>query len=174
MTEEPGGGRGEDLFGLCFHITVPHQMKSREELKQDRNLEAETSAEAWRSAAFCLAPHGFVQSARNSTTHNGLDPPTPITNQEMFYQILWRHCLNWGGSLLSDNSTLCQVGTNHAAYPDSTTWPQTLSLSCAFEGQVHNLPTCDPCCPSGLIATMFFYQSCVLRSKQKSPCTLLL
>jgi hypothetical protein len=34
------------LFGLHFHITVLHQMKSGKELKQGKNLETGTDAES--------------------------------------------------------------------------------------------------------------------------------
>ena len=37
--------RGKNLFGLYFSTTVYHQMKSEQELKQDRNLKAEAVAE---------------------------------------------------------------------------------------------------------------------------------
>ena len=40
------------LFGLHFHITVHHQRKSREELKEGRTLEAGADAETMRSAAY--------------------------------------------------------------------------------------------------------------------------
>jgi hypothetical protein len=36
----------KDLFGLHFHITVHHQRKLGQELKQGRNLEAGADAEA--------------------------------------------------------------------------------------------------------------------------------
>jgi hypothetical protein len=47
--------RGKDLLGLHFCIGVHHGRKPRQGLKQGRNLEA--AADAWRSAAYWLAPH---------------------------------------------------------------------------------------------------------------------
>jgi hypothetical protein len=47
----------KDLFGLYFQITIHHQRKSGQELKQDRNLEAEADAEAMEGAAYWLTPH---------------------------------------------------------------------------------------------------------------------
>jgi hypothetical protein len=44
MTKAIWGGKG--LFSLCFHITVHHQRKSGQELKQGRNLEAGADTEA--------------------------------------------------------------------------------------------------------------------------------
>jgi hypothetical protein len=43
MTKAARGGKG--LHGLYFHITVHHQRKSGQELKQYRNLKAEADAE---------------------------------------------------------------------------------------------------------------------------------
>lgn len=37
---------GKDLFGLCFIITVHHQTKPQQELKQGRKPEAGAEAEA--------------------------------------------------------------------------------------------------------------------------------
>jgi hypothetical protein len=71
----------------------------------------------WRCAAYWLAPHGLLSllsfrcqdhQPRNGTTHNGPVPPTSITKKIPYSQILRRHFLN-GGSLLSLNSSLCQV-----------------------------------------------------------------
>ena len=38
--------RRKALFALCFHITVHHERKSGQEIKQGRNLEAGAGAEA--------------------------------------------------------------------------------------------------------------------------------
>ena len=78
------GGKG--LFGLYFLITVHHQRKSGQELKQGKNLEAGVDVEAMKelltgflpvahSACFLLEP-----MIRGVPTLNGLDPPTLITN----------------------------------------------------------------------------------------------
>jgi len=42
------GGGGKDLFGLYFHIIVHHWKKSKQEIKQDRKLEAETDADTMK------------------------------------------------------------------------------------------------------------------------------
>jgi hypothetical protein len=44
MAKETSGGKG--LFSLCFHITVHHQRKAKQELEQGRNLEAGVDTEA--------------------------------------------------------------------------------------------------------------------------------
>lgn len=68
------------LFGLDFHIPVHHQRKSRQELKQGRNLEA--GADAMRSAACsaCFLYRTQDHQPRDGTTHKWLDPPLSITN----------------------------------------------------------------------------------------------
>jgi len=43
------------LFDLHFHITVHHQRRSGQELKQDRNLEAEAEAEAMITGLLLMA-----------------------------------------------------------------------------------------------------------------------
>jgi hypothetical protein len=43
MTKATWGGKG--LLGLYFHITICHEWKSGQELKQSRNLEAGADAE---------------------------------------------------------------------------------------------------------------------------------
>ena len=50
MTKASWGGKG--LFSLCFHVTVHHQRKSGQELKQGRNLEAGADTEAKKR--YCL------------------------------------------------------------------------------------------------------------------------
>jgi hypothetical protein len=50
---------------------------------------------------------------RDVTSHNGTNPPLIITSllEKMLYSwISWRHFLK-GGSILCDNSSLCQVDT---------------------------------------------------------------
>lgn len=44
-------GRGKGLFGLHFHITIHHQRKSGQEIKQHKNVEAGADAEATESTA---------------------------------------------------------------------------------------------------------------------------
>jgi hypothetical protein len=77
------------LFSLCFPITVHHQRKSRQELKQGKNLVAGDGAEAIEGAAYWLVPHGSLtlpfhktqdHQPRDGTTHNGLGSPPSITN----------------------------------------------------------------------------------------------
>ena len=90
------------------------------EESQDRNSNREGT---WRQELItevmeecCLVvcssiacPACFLIEPRGGTTSNGLGPPLSITSYEMSYsQILWRHFLS-RGSLLSDNSRLCQV-----------------------------------------------------------------
>ena len=65
------------LFGLHFHITVHHQRKSGQELKQGRNLEAGADVETMRDTA-CSSmafeePDFFVESR---TTSAGVAPST--------------------------------------------------------------------------------------------------
>ena len=47
--------KGKDLFSLCFHISLHHQRKSGQELKQGRTLPAGPDAEAMEGAAYWLA-----------------------------------------------------------------------------------------------------------------------
>jgi hypothetical protein len=51
---------GKTLTGLQFHITVHHQRKSGQELKQGRKLEAGADAEAMEGAAYWLATCGLL------------------------------------------------------------------------------------------------------------------
>lgn len=44
VTNQLGGGK--ELFGLHLHVTVSHQRKSGQEVKQGRNLEAVAHVEA--------------------------------------------------------------------------------------------------------------------------------
>ena len=55
MTKETWGGKG--LFGLHFHITVHHQRKSEQELKQGRDLETGADAEAMEE---CRPSHALL------------------------------------------------------------------------------------------------------------------
>jgi len=107
------GGKGQ--LGLDFHITVRHQRKSGQELKQGRNTKAGADAEAIEDAAYWPAPHGLLSllsyriqdhQPRDGTTYNGLGPPT---SYRLAYRlILRRHPLD-RGSLLPDDFRLCQV-----------------------------------------------------------------
>ena len=59
MTKATWGGKG--FFDLHFPITVHHQRKLEQELKEGRNLEAGADIEAiWRGAAYWLAHHGLL------------------------------------------------------------------------------------------------------------------
>lgn len=82
-------GEERKLFVLYFHINFHHQRKSIEELKQGRNLEARTDAEAMKGSVYWIAPCGLLnllyyktqdQHPRDGTTHNGLNSFQPITN----------------------------------------------------------------------------------------------
>lgn len=48
------------FFDLYFYITVHHLRKSRQKLKEARNLKAGGEAEDMEGAAYWLAPHGFL------------------------------------------------------------------------------------------------------------------
>ncbi|EDL21040.1 mCG140729 [Mus musculus] len=58
MTKETWGGKG--LFGLHFHITVHHQRKSEQELKQGRDLETGADAEAMEQCRFLTCSCGLI------------------------------------------------------------------------------------------------------------------
>jgi hypothetical protein len=119
----------------------------------------------WRGAAFWLASHGLLNllsyrtqdpQHRGGTTHSGLGPPTLITKKMLYIAyglMLWRHFLSWG-SLLSDNSSLCQVDIKLASTPSISfqalcgishgTWGTCMSSTpliypCFFQ-DVHNNP----------------------------------
>ena len=76
----------------------------------------------WRGASYWLAPHGLLSllfystqdyQPMGGTTQRGLGSAHQSLIKKMPYkhaysQVLWRHFLN-GGSLLSVNSSLCQV-----------------------------------------------------------------
>ena len=69
------------------------------------------------SAIFLIEPN----QPRVGTTHNGLGPPLPITIETVpsrlaFSLILWRCFLRWD-SLLSDDSSLCQVDIKLSSVP---------------------------------------------------------
>jgi len=68
-------GGVKDLFSLHFHITVHHQRKSGQELKQDRSLEAGVDAEAMECAAYWLVSQDcFLIEPK--TTSSEMAPPT--------------------------------------------------------------------------------------------------
>ena len=52
--------KGKGLFGLHFHVIVHHVRKSGQELRQERILETGADAEAWRGAAYWLAPYNLL------------------------------------------------------------------------------------------------------------------
>jgi len=113
---------GKGLFSLHFHMAVHHQRKSRQELTQGRNLEAEADAEAMEewcmadflpltcSACFLIEPYntspGMAPAAICPSTFLLLTEKTPCS------WISCRHFLK-GGSSLWDNSSLCQVDTQN-------------------------------------------------------------
>lgn len=66
------------LFGLYFHIIVPHQRKSRQEIKQSRSLEVRADTAAyWLPSSVLLSLLSYEtkdhQSKWSSSdpTHNG-------------------------------------------------------------------------------------------------------
>ena len=75
--------RGKGLFGLYFLITVYHQKKSGQELKEGRTLEAGADAEATEECCLLACFPWLAQpqnhQAREGTTHNGLGP-SPINH----------------------------------------------------------------------------------------------
>jgi hypothetical protein len=92
------------LSGLHFHITVHHQKGSGQELKQGRNLEAGTDAEAmegWCSLACSpwIAQLAFLKNPGIGPSHNGLGPPPSIT-KKMPYLFAYR--LTYGGIFLPE------------------------------------------------------------------------
>ena len=79
MNKENWGGKG--LFSLYFYITVHHQRQSRQEVLQDRNLQAGADTEATEACSLLAAFHGLLSlvsyrmpdhQARDGTTDNGL------------------------------------------------------------------------------------------------------
>jgi hypothetical protein len=69
------GAKG--LFSLHIHITVYHQKKSVQELKQGRNLKARADAEVMEGCCLLslLSYRTQDQQPRDGTTHNALGPP---------------------------------------------------------------------------------------------------
>jgi hypothetical protein len=64
MTKATWGGKG--LFSSHFHITVHHQRKSGQELKQDRNLEAGADAEALERCCLLACSGCFLIEPRTT------------------------------------------------------------------------------------------------------------
>ena len=58
--DQKASWEGKGLFGLHFHAAVHLWRKSRQELKQERILEAGTDTEAMEGAAYWLASHGLL------------------------------------------------------------------------------------------------------------------
>ena len=114
-------------------LTRPHTVhdwrNSGQELKQGRNLEYRAVAKTVEDAAYYL----FSMASwvcfliETKTTSPEMAPPTmswALPHQSLikimpYSQILWKHFLNWV-SLLSDNSSLCQLDVRLA----STAWLQ--------------------------------------------------
>jgi hypothetical protein len=78
---------GEERVSLPFHTVVHHQRKSRLEFKQVRKQKLMQGP--WRDVPYWLASPGLLSllsyrtqdyQPRDGPTHNGLGPPTLITN----------------------------------------------------------------------------------------------
>jgi hypothetical protein len=83
------------LFSLYLQIIVHHWRKSRQELKQNWNMEAGADARLWKDAAYSLASSGLLSllsyrtqdhQPRNGTTHHGPSHQL-ITNWENALQL---------------------------------------------------------------------------------------
>jgi len=101
------------------------------------------------SVCFIKEPQDY--QPRDGTTHNGLGPPTLITNWENAW-VSWRHFLNWV-SFLCDNFSFCQVDTQNQPV-------QQLN----FNYQEPNHSQYLPCSPP-----QSSFSSCVSTSRQSSP-----
>ena len=80
---------GKDVFCLHFHITVYHQRKSGQELKQGRNLEPGADAAIMEGCCSLACSSWLVNllsyrtqdhQPRDGTTHNRLISPQVNTN----------------------------------------------------------------------------------------------
>jgi hypothetical protein len=120
-------------FSLHFHVTVHHQRKSGQELTQDRNLEAGADAEAMEGCCLLACFSWLAQLAykiqdhqsRDGTTHNGLGPPL-LDHQLRKLLTAGSHggIFLKGGSILCDNSSLCQDRQNQPLQTVSCLHPQ--------------------------------------------------
>jgi hypothetical protein len=83
---------GRTGLGVHFHITVHHRRKPRQELKQDRNLEAGADAEAMEGCCLLVypTPHGLLSllsyrvkdyHPRDGSTHKGLGPLSSVSKK---------------------------------------------------------------------------------------------
>ena len=106
-----------------FHITVHHGQKSGQELKQGRNLEARADTDTMEEC--CLSdcsPH-FLMEPR--TTRQEWYSPIAISNKmscRLSYTLISQgYFLNWG-SLLSDDSSLCQANIKLASIINVNTY----------------------------------------------------
>ena len=88
-------GKGGGVY-YVLQLTVHHQRKPGQELKQGNNLEGGADAEAMEGAAYWLAPPGLLSllfyrtqdhQLRSGTMHNGLGPPTSITSEYNALQV---------------------------------------------------------------------------------------
>ena len=59
--------RRKGFVGYCFHTIVLYQRVSGQELKQNRNLEADADAEGIEGTAYWLTPHDFLIEPRNNS-----------------------------------------------------------------------------------------------------------
>jgi hypothetical protein len=67
------------LLALHFRITVHHQKKSGQELKQSRNLETGADAEAMEGSCLLACVHGLLsQLSYRTQDHEPTRPPTRI------------------------------------------------------------------------------------------------
>lgn len=108
-------------FVLCFQTTVHHSRTSGQELKQGRHLEEGADVEVMEGAAHWLASPGFLCFLRESRTTSPrmasptmANPPTSVSK--------WEKCTtglptawSYGVSLLSSDSSLCQVNMTLAS-----------------------------------------------------------
>jgi len=75
------------LFSLHFPVTVHHWQKPRQELKQDRKVEAGTEGGccllACSTPTMACSAYFVYTPARGVTVYSFLGPPTPTINQDL-------------------------------------------------------------------------------------------
>ena len=122
----------ERVYVAYISWTTVHWGKSEHALKLGRTWRLELMQRPWRNAVYYwLAPHGLlsllsyrtqVHQPRDGTPHQSLIKKMPSS------WILQRQFLN-RGSLLSDNSSLCQVDIKLARIVVGSTRPQWKDFS---------------------------------------------